>query len=211
MSVTESMRPSRSPRLPFSRRDRRLAILAALLLAGLAACSTPAPTTFDLSAPSDVRPARGSGAQLVVATPSALQVIDSDRIMVRGRNAEVSYLPGAQWADRIPSLVQTRLIQTFENAKRIGSVGRPDDKIVPDATLVTEIRSFEIDVAGGATAVVQISAKLVVESSGRIRAAQVFTARAPATGAGGPQATAALDQALQVVLRDIVAWASPKV
>jgi cholesterol transport system auxiliary component len=198
---------------PAMRRSRTgaLAALAMAVATLVSACSTPAPSTFDLSAPSNVKPARGGGAQLVVASPSALQVIDSDRIMIRGRNGEVSYLPGAQWADRIPSLVQTRLLQTFENAKRIGSVGRPDDKIVADATLVTEIRSFEIDTSAGATAVVEISAKLVVESTGRIRAAQLFSARSPASGVNGQQASAALDQALQTVLREIVAWASPKV
>ena len=196
---------------PSLRPIRSLSGLVVVLLAGgLAACSTPAPSTFDLTAPSDVRAARGSGAQLVVAAPTALQVIDSDRIMVRGRAGEVSYLPGVQWADRLPSLVQTRLIQTFENAHRIGSVGRPDDKIVPDATLVTEIRSFEIDASAGATARVEISAKLVGESTGRIRAARLFSAGVPAAGLTGPQASAALDQALHEVLRDVVAWASPR-
>lgn len=185
-------------------------LVLVLLAGGLTACSTPAPSTFDLTAPSDVRAARGSGAQLVVAAPTALQAIDSDRIMVRGRAGEVSYLPGVQWADRLPSLIQTRLIQTFENAHRIGSVGRPDDKIVPDTTLVTEIRAFEINASAGATATVEISAKLIGEATGRIRAAQLFSARVPTAGLTGPQASAALDQALHDVLRDIVAWASPR-
>ena len=191
--------------------SRSASALPGIVLAMLvAACSTPTPSTFDLTAPRDVRPAQGGGAQLVVAVPSALQIIDSDRIMVRGRSDEVSYLAGAQWADRVPSLVQTRLIQTFENAKRIGFVGRPDDKIVPDATLVTDIRTFELQ-AGSSTGVVEISAKIVMEGSGRIQAAKLFSAHVPAAGASGPQASTALDQALQSVLRDIVAWASPKV
>jgi cholesterol transport system auxiliary component len=180
------------------------------LVACSGALSTP-PTTFDLRAPSEVKPARGARAQLVVAEPSAVQVLDSDRIVVRPKVGEISYLSGAQWADRLPKLVQARLIQTFENAQRIGSVGSPDDKLSADATLVTEIRTFEIGVAEGTVATVEISAKLVNESSGRILAANLFRSSVPAKGTAGPQASEALDEALQSVLRGIVGWASARV
>jgi cholesterol transport system auxiliary component len=186
------------------------AAMATTLVACSGALSTP-PTTFDLRAPSEVKPARGTRAQLVVAEPSAVHVLDSDRIVVRPKVGEVSYLSGAQWADRLPKLVQVRLIQTFENAKRIGSVGSPDDKLSADATLVTEIRTFEVGVAESAVATVEISAKLVSESNGRIIAANLFRASVPARGTAGPQASEALDEALQSVLRGIVGWASARV
>lgn len=187
--------------------------LALLFALGIAACGSldKPPATFDLTAPSMVKPARGGRAQLVVAEPVATQIINSDRIMVRPKDGQVSYLAGVQWADRLPALVQTRLIQTFENAHRIGSVGRPGDKIVADATLVTEIRTFELDLSGGPTAVVEITAKLVSESTGRIVAAELFRAAVPSAGTGGPQASTALDEALQTVLRAIVPWASSRV
>jgi cholesterol transport system auxiliary component len=187
---------------------------AALALSLLCACSgafSSAPKTYDLTAPATLKPAGGGRAQLVVAEPSAVQVLDSDRIVIRQKEGEVSYLSGAQWADRLPGLVQARLIQTFENAKRIGSVGSPDDKLSPDATLVTEIRTFEINVAKGTVATVEISARIVNESSGRIVAANLFTASVPAAGTTGPQASAALDEALQIVLRGIVGWTSARV
>jgi cholesterol transport system auxiliary component len=174
-----------------------------------AACGTPAPNTFDLAAPSDVKPVRGSAAQIVIGVPSALGVVDTDRIMVRARNGEVSYLPNAQWTDRVPGLVQTRLIQTFENAKRGAYVSRPDDRVTSDATLVSEVRTFEMD-ASGAAAVVAVSAKLVSTQTGRITSAKLFEARVPAAGVNALQATSALDEALQIVLRDIVVWASAR-
>ena len=195
-------------------------LVAARLLAVAAAASTlvacsgafsKSPTTFDLTAPREVKPAGGGRSQLVVAEPSAVQVLNSERIVVRPKDGEVSYLSGAQWSDRLPKLVQVRLIQTFENAKRIGSVGSPDDKLSPDATLVTEIRTFEIGVAEGSVATVEISAKLVSESSGRIIAANLFRSSVAAQGTAGPQASAALDEALQGVLRNIVGWAGARV
>lgn len=188
-----------------------LAILGPAMLGACSGALSSAPTTFDLTAPSEVKPVGGGRGQLVVAEPSAVQLLDSERIVVRPGDNQVTYLSGAQWADRLPKLVQARLIQTFENAKRIGSVGSPDDKMSPDATLVTEIRTFELGVAKGSMATVEISAKIVSESTGRIIAANLFRSTVPAAGTTGPQASAALDEALQSVLRGIVGWAATRV
>jgi cholesterol transport system auxiliary component len=137
-------------------------------------------------------------------------VIDSDRILVRGKDEQVSYLPNVQWAAQLPGLVQARLLQTFENAKRGGSVARPDDNVVADARLVTEIRRFEIETVGGTTAVVEISAKIVDGTTGRISAAHIFSSRVATGAVTGVAASSALDEALQSVLREIVAWVSPR-
>jgi cholesterol transport system auxiliary component len=189
-----------------------LALSGALLLGGCSTLiSSPSPATYDLTAPTQVT-ARGNGrAQIMVAEPTALQAINSDRIVVRPGSGEITYLPGAQWADRVPVLVQARLIQTFENAHRIGMVGRPDDKFTPDAVLSTEIRDFEIEAGGNPVAVVTIAARVVSQRTGRISAASLFTARVPAAGTSGQQATSALDQALKKVLVDIMAWTTSKV
>jgi cholesterol transport system auxiliary component len=184
-------------------------VAAAMALLGLAACGTPPAATFDLIAPPISKSLPGRS-QVVVVEPAALQLINSDRIIVRPKDGQVSYLSGAQWADRLPSLIQARLIQTFENGHRVGSVGRPEDKLTADATLVTEIRTFEIDASQGSTAVVEIAARLVNEGTGRIVSAQLFKASVPAAGTSGPQASAALDTALQSVLRDIVVWVSAR-
>lgn len=182
---------------------------AAMLL--LAACSSSAPpSTFDLTAPREgIAAGRGRGL-LVVAEPQALQALDSNRILVLTRDGSIAYLPDAQWSDRLPKLVQVRLIQTFENGRRIQAVGRPGDRLVPAAQLNSEIRTFGIDERTG-EAVVEISAKIVNDRTGRILAGQVFTSRIPAGGAtSGPAATAVLDLATQTVLRDIVRWVSTR-
>lgn len=187
---------------------------AALLALTLSACGSVdllgPPATYDLSAANDLKPARSARAQLTVAEPSALQTIDSNRIMVRASGGQVSYLSGAQWSDRLPRLVQVRLTQSFENARRITSVGRADDKLAPDVALVSEIRTFEID-AATKQAVVEISVKLVSERSGRIGAANVFMSRQPAGSINGAQASVALDTAMQDVLRQIVKWTVARV
>lgn len=180
------------------------ALLASLALAGCSGGATP--TTFDLSAPRDFGKLGGSRAPLVVQMPTTVQALDSDRLIVRDSSGALSFIGGAQWADRVPALVQARLIQTFENGSRIGSVSRPGERIVPDLQLNTDIRSFNIDAASG-QAVVEITAKLVGDRTGRIQRAQLFSARVPSGASEGAPAARALDQALSKVLIDIARWA----
>lgn len=181
-----------------------LALAAGVLLAGCGGGS--APTTFDLTAPRDFGRIAGSRATLMVQEPTAVQALDSDRVIVRDSSGALSFLGGAQWADRVPKLVQVRLIQTFENGSRLGAVARPGDRITPDVQLLTDIRSFNIDTASG-MAVVEITAKLVGDRTGDIRRAKVFSVRVPAGAVDGAGAVQALDQALSKVLVEIVRWA----
>lgn len=192
-----------------SRQAMCLGVAAALSLV-LAACGGGAPPqTFDLSAPRDVVAGKGRGI-LVVSEPSALAALDSNRILITTSASGLAYLPNAQWADRLPRLVQVRLIQTFENGSRIQAVGRPGDRLVPVAQLNSEIRSFGIDERSG-EAVVEISVKIVNDRTGRILAGRIFTSRQPAGSSDGAAASAALDLALQRLLREVVRWTSARV
>lgn len=176
-------------------------ILAGAALSGCGGGA--APETFQLSAPKAFS-ARALRGQLVIAEPSATLPVDSDRIVVRTGPEAVAYLAGAQWADRLPRLVQTQMIAAFENAHALKNVGRPG--LSADTNLVSEIRRFEIDVATG-QAVVELSVKLVGDRSGRIRAARILTASAPAPTKGGAAMAAALDAAMEDCLRQLVNWA----
>jgi cholesterol transport system auxiliary component len=184
-------------------RGQFLAVGAMLLLAGCSGGS--APMTFDLTAPNPGR-VGGSRSYLVIAEPSTVQALDSDRIIVRDTSGSISFLGSSQWADRVPRLVQTRLIQTFENAGRLGSVGRPGDRIVSDVQMNTDIRAFTVETATG-EALVEITAKLVNDKTGRVRAAKLFSARVPLGAIEGAAAATAMNSALSIVLTEIVRWA----
>ncbi|MCS0504144.1 ABC-type transport auxiliary lipoprotein family protein [Ancylobacter mangrovi] len=164
--------------------------------------------TFDLTAPTNFPVARAGRGQLVVNGPTALQVLDTERIVVEPAPGQIAYLDKAQWADRLPPLFQARLIEAFENGSRV-RVARSDSAVTADYVLLTNIRTFGIQTFGsGPEAVVEVSAQIVANGSGRIVAAQVFTSRVPAIGTSGAEATQALDQASDQVLVDIVHWAS---
>ena len=181
------------------------------LASGLAGCGgSAAVSTFDLSAVSYSQPVRSPRGQVVVTEPLTLSPADSDRIVIRPTPDTVATLKGAQWVERLPRLVQARLIQSFENGHVLRAVTGPGARVSAQFELSTEIRRFEIDVTQG-QAVVEFSVKLIGQSGGRIKAAQIFSASVPASAASGEAASHALDQAMGEVLRRIVAWTASQV
>lgn len=180
---------------------------AALLLAG---CSGSPLTTYDLSAPRDGLAGSRSSRVIVVAEPTAIAALDSNRIVITTAGGALNYLPGGQWSDRLPKLLQVRLIEAFENGRRL-AVGRPGDRLVPSVQLNGEIRRFGIEEATG-EAVIEMAVKIVDDRSGQVRAGEIFTARVPApAGTTAAGAAAALDLAAKGLMRQVVAFVSRRV
>jgi cholesterol transport system auxiliary component len=163
---------------------------------------------YDIAAaqsfPRHAKTARG---QMVIAEPTGISVLDSDKIMVRPSPEEAATLGGAQWQERLPKLLQARIAQSFENSHRLRAVGRPGDNMASDYVLLTDIRSFEIAVSKS-TAEIEIAAKIVRAGSGRVVAARVFHVSVPAETTEGPAAIAALNAAFQKLAVDLVVWSS---
>lgn len=180
--------------------------MAALLLSG---CGTSAKNdTFDLSAASvpAARQSSARGRQLLIPPPSALKALDSDHVLVRLSDSEIQYLGKSQWSDNLPLMVQSKLVQAFEDTGKLGGVGIPGQGLAIDYQLLTDIRSFEVDTQGGNRAVIEISAKLLNDRNGTIVRQQVFSATMPARGGDNAAFVAALDQAFGTVTTQIVNW-----
>ena len=174
--------PSILDRLRLARRRLFPVLFAGLPFLLLAACSSAPLATYDLT-PAEGFAARAGRGQLAVLLPDATLPANSDRIVVRTNPQSVAYLSGAQWADKLPSLVQSRLIESFQNAHLLRAVGRPG--MLADFSLQTSIRRFELD-AARSEAVVEISAQ-IISSSGRIVGGRIFAAnvRGAAKRSGG--------------------------
>jgi len=187
-------------------------LAAGLLCLGLTGCALAAgsrpPTTYDLVAPrSFASAARPAPWQLVVYEPTAVHALETDRLMVRPRADQVSYYKGIAWSDRLPRLVQARMIETFQNSGAVRAVSSTTGQYA----LVTDLRSFQIDVSSGkAAAEIEIFAKLVNTSSGKVVATKGFSARVPATTDSPGDAIAALNQAFTEVLQDTTAWVASR-
>ncbi len=193
-------------------RLRRLLSVTALVPAlglGLAACGSKAVNdTFDLTASvSEIAtPASARNRQLLVADPSALKALDSEQILVRVSGAEIQYLSQSQWSDRLTRVVQSKLVEAFENTNRLGGVGKPGQGLAIDYQLITDVRAFEISAEGADRGVVEISAKLLNDRNGTVRAQRVFRAEVASSGTDNAAYVAALDRAFARVTADIVGW-----
>ncbi len=126
-----------------SSRAVSVTLLAVLLLAG---CGTTRPLdTFSLSTPkpSVSTPSRRK-LQLLVPTPTALKALDSENIVVSSAPDSIAYLKGAQWGDRLTNIVQSRLVQAYENTGAFGGIGRPGDGLAINYQVLTDLRRFGI-------------------------------------------------------------------
>jgi cholesterol transport system auxiliary component len=197
------------PQFSPSGRFSKASFLCALLLGGCAAGGGAKPLdTFDLAAPDAVKagPRKGK-VQVLVTEPQALKALDSENIVVRSGASQIQYLAGAQWSDRLPKIVQARLIQAFEKSGRFGGVGRPGEGLAIDYQVITEIRAFGIE---DGVAMVEVGAKLLNDRNGVIRSSKTFTASVRA-GSGANAFVEALDQAFSGVAADLVAWAGKNI
>ena len=186
---------------------RGTANILPLTTALLAGCGTAAKNdTYDLSAATvDGTGPSAKSKQILIADPTALKALNSDQIVIRVSPSEIQYLSRSQWSDTLPRMVQSKLVQAFENSGKLGGVGKPGQGLAIDYQLVTEIRSFEIDAASGNKAVVEISAKILNDRNGTVRAQQVFRATAPA-GGDNVSFVKGLGRAFTTVTDQIVGW-----
>jgi len=160
---------------------------------------------FDLRVPQAKLTQKAPGVQLVVADPTALATLDSEKIQVEATGGAISALPDVQWSDALPRLLQTKIIRSLEDSTAFAGVSRPLDGLIGDFQLVIDIRRFQI--SPSLVADVELGAK-IVDGNGRIIATRVFRASAPAPSAEAPAAVAALDQAFAGAGPELVAWAA---
>ncbi|WP_245515333.1 ABC-type transport auxiliary lipoprotein family protein [Rhizobium deserti] len=179
--------------------------LMAVLLSG---CGGKANNdTFDLSLTPSADGPSARNRQILVPEPTAVKMLDSEQVVVRVSPSEVQYLANSRWGDRLPRLVQSKLVEGFENSKRLGGVGKPGQGLAIDYQIVTDIRSFEVTSNGSRVATVEISAKLLNDRNGTVRAQSVFKAIVPVAGTENRRFIEALDKAFARVGADIVDWA----
>ncbi|MBA3519820.1 MAG: membrane integrity-associated transporter subunit PqiC [Rhizobiales bacterium] len=181
--------------------------LPPLLAAALAACTTILPQTpnaiYDLTAPGEISDRQGT-LQVLVPEPSALQALDTDRIAARPIPSQYAYLPGAVWSDRLPKLLQTRLVQTLQNSGRVRAAAVPGQGLLIDYQIVMDIRAFELT---GEGAVAEFGVKVMDDSSGRIVRSQVIRQVVRVAATDSNNVVVALDAAMDKAFLEIAGWA----
>ena len=166
----------------------------------------PEPANFDLTAPADFAPIETvPTAQLTLPAPSAVITLDTQRVMMQKGDSEAPAYDNARWTDNLPVLIQSRIIQGFENAKYL-KAATDASGVHGDFQLVIDVHQFRIATADTPTAEVELSAK-VIDGDGAIQDSRIFKATAPATltdSATG--AVAALNAAFNKAASDMIVW-----
>lgn len=183
---------------------------AGLMLGGCTVLSSEAPTLYVLSPKSSFAPDLPRiTAQLVVDEPFAASGLDTVRIALAPDPLNLEYFADAAWSDRGPSMVQTLMVESFENTGQIVAVSRQSVDLRPNFVLKTELREFQAELRGETeppSVHVQINAKLVSIPQRLIFANNTFEARANAAARDLEAVVNAFDDALGAVLKDLVEW-----
>jgi cholesterol transport system auxiliary component len=200
--------------------SRRWILAVAAYAMPLAGCSLlpdpPASQIYRLSPTSDDPPdGRLLHSQLVVDLPTAPRSLDTDRIaLMRGRT-EFDYYADSTWTDRLPALLQNRLVEAFESNGSIADVVREPDTLGAGFLLETDILEFEARYTGSAeappTIVVSFSLRLVKTPDRRTIAHTLITGQAPATRNKLDGIVMAFDAATGEALDRSVAWTIGKI
>ena len=150
--------------------------------------------------------------QIVVTEPTATAAVSNDRITVQPTPLEVRFLPGARWVDRAPIIVQTLIIESFENSGKVDAVGRSAIGLRADYLIVTDIREFQAQLPSTGEpddpleANVRLNIKVVDALSDKIIASRSFQEISAAASDDPRDIVTAFDEALGGTLRDVVEW-----
>ena len=158
--------------------------------------------------------------QLLVEVPVSAAGLNTARIAARHSPIELNYIGAANWTDFAPRMVQTLLVESFENSGKIVGVGREAIGLRSDYLLKTEVREFQAEFDGTkigsakAAAIpenppevrVRINAKLIKMPQRSIIASQTFENLVKSDENSMDSIIASFDDALGKALKDIVVW-----
>jgi cholesterol transport system auxiliary component len=193
--------------------NRRALLVGGVSLLALTACESfipgqgPPPRLYRLTPKTAFEGVKKVKWQLVVEPPSAQASIDSPRIGLMLSPLRFDYYAQANWVDRAPLMVQSLIIESFDNSKAIVAVGRESIGLRPDYVLKSELREFQAEQRDGTHVVnVALNVKLVQMPERQIMASADFDYSVPAPPNQLDPVIAAFDEALGKVLKQVVIW-----
>ncbi|MEL0020507.1 MAG: ABC-type transport auxiliary lipoprotein family protein [Rickettsiales bacterium] len=203
------------------------AVLATAFAGFLAGCSIPIPGGGEpprlyVLTPKSTFPGEVPRAewQVLIETPIAAAGLSTARIPLQDSPIELRYYTRAKWTDFAPKMVQTLMVESFENSRKIVGVGREQIGLRADFILKTELREFQAEykerlpqdvstmsASSEPPAVrVRINAKLVKMPRREIIASETFERKIVAESNTMEAIIGAFDESLGKVLKAIVIW-----
>jgi cholesterol transport system auxiliary component len=146
--------------------------------------------------------------QLTVEAPAAAANLNTGRIALAMTPTSSDYYAKAAWTDRAPLMVQTRIVDSFENTRKIVAVARESIGIRANYVLQPDLRNFESLYYYGEPPIVRVRiiAKLVRMPDRQIIGVASFERCVRARADKIPKVVEAFDQALGGVIKQLVSW-----
>ncbi len=163
-----------------------------------------------LAAPTDFPPlAAPPEKQLVIARPTNVVALETQRILAQTGSTLAPAFPDVQWSDSTPLILQSKLVESFENAG-LPKVASDASGLTGDYTLLVELRAFQIVSGDSPTVEVDFTAKLTDAAAGTIVATKRFHESAPLSAMQADDAVTAFDKAFGAAARALVEWTLPQ-
>lgn len=175
---------------------------------------------YELRGPAPLQAARALDRHLTVEVPDSSGALMTDRVLIRPTGIEASYLPGAQWTNDAPLMVQTLLVRALQGSGGFSYVGREPLGLSGDYAVLTELSALEGRITAGAEGetvegIVEMRVSVVRESDARVMGTKTIRQTRPAASDAAADVTAALDLAMQSAVaeatRFVLATAGPGV
>jgi cholesterol transport system auxiliary component len=146
--------------------------------------------------------------QLAVEMPVASGGIDTSRIALARSPVTLDYFARANWTDTAPRMVQTLLVESFENTGRIVAVGRESSSLRPDYLLKVDLREFQAELRANAPPVarVRLAVRLVRLPERTVVASFAHETQQTAGSSDIHNVVLAFDEALGAAMRRVVEW-----
>jgi phospholipid/cholesterol/gamma-HCH transport system substrate-binding protein len=162
-------------------------------------------TTYDLRAP--LNPGKASKTfrgKLAIPEPTAIAMLETQRFLFSPPNDYAGFAD-AIWADNIPKLLQSRLIEGFENYDIAQAPLRAADIGRADFQLLIDVRRFRIAVDSGALAEIGLTGR-IVDREGNVLASRLFEESQRFDKLEAAAAAAAFNDAFGRLANDMIAW-----
>jgi cholesterol transport system auxiliary component len=120
----------------------------------------------------------------------------------------LSSLKSVRWSERIPRLLQLRLVRSLENKGMVRQIRFPSDPADAERQLLWEIPRFQIAIASdsSATVEIQVVGRIIDIHSGHVKAARIFSAKENLETVDIPQVVTAFDTALSTIMFEMCTW-----
>lgn len=186
------------------------ALTAAVLLAGMAACSiipeSEPVQLLDPQLPSPPPAVQQAGWTLQVVRPESDPARDSSRVLVRTVRGQLQVHASARWVAPAPELLRTLLVRHLRDARTLGQVSTGAAGM--DRMLALDLRRFELTEASAdrLRAEALIDARLFDSVSGDLIARRLFEGRQTVGAAQAPEILDGFEDLLGELIPALADW-----